>query len=412
VNLKSTAFVQEMFREYYNKGFSLSDSFPTIEQREFGFASFESWMLRHKSFKNEEELTSFLRNFIPKDAYFSCAIYETPEAEMERKGWLGADLIFDIDADHIPTSCDKIHDEWTCGDCGFAGKGIAPANCPACGSEKIDVNTWPCEVCLTSAKMETMKLLDMLMQDFGFSKNEIHVFFSGHRGYHVHIESESVRTLDAVARKEIVNYISGLGFDATFHAGSKNGWRRTSFVSSPSLGNLGWSGRIARGVHDFILNANEEDLVGMGLKRNVVEAILKNREAVLRSLNDSGILSAVKSVGPETWRKIVEFCAQNQSAKIDTVVTTDIHRLIRLADALHGKTGLKKVGFPISDIEDFDPFKSAIAFKKGTVSVFVSDAPEFRLGDENFGPYKKQKVELPTATAVLLICRDRAEVVD
>jgi DNA primase small subunit len=410
--LKSTAFIQEMFREYYNKDFSLSENFPTIEKREFGFASFESWMLRHKSFQNEEELVSFLHNFVPKDAYFSCAIYEAPEAEMERKGWLGADLIFDIDADHVPTSCSKIHDKWTCGECGFAGKGIVPSKCPACGSEKLDVNTWPCEVCLTSAKMETMKLLGMLMQDFGFSTNEMRVFFSGHRGYHVHVESKAVRTLDAVARKEIVDYISGLGFDLTSRVGSKKGLRQTHVASSPILGNVGWSGRIVRGVHDFILSAKEEDLFVMGLRRNVVEYILKNRENILRNWNDSRILSAVKGAGPETWRKIAEFCAQKQSAKIDTVVTTDIHRLIRLADALHGKTGLKKTRFPISNIEDFDPFKSAVAFKKGTVSVLVSDAPKFRLCDENFGPYKKQKVELPTAAAVLLICRNRAEVAD
>jgi DNA primase small subunit len=410
--LKSTTFIQETFREYYNKDFSLSKNFPMIEKREFGFASFERWMLRHKSFQNEEELTSFLSNFVPKDAYFSCAIYEAPEAEMERKGWLGADLIFDIDADHIPTSCDKIHDKWTCGDCGFSGKGIAPSKCPACGSEKLNVNTWPCEACLNSAKTETIKLLDMLMQDFGFSTNEIHVFFSGHRGYHVHVESETVKTLDAVARKEIVDYISGLGFDPTFYVGSRKGWKQTSVASGPILGNVGWSGRIARGVHDFILSSKEEDLLIMGLRRNVVETLLKNRDGILRNWNDSRILSAVKGAGPETWKKITEFCVQKQSAKIDTVVTTDIHRLIRLADALHGKTGLKKVGFPISGIEDFDPFKSAVSFKKGTVSVFVSDAPEFRLCDENFGPYKKQKVELPTAAAVLLICRDRAEVVD
>jgi DNA primase small subunit len=389
-----------MFRGYYNKEFSLNESLPTIEKREFGFASFESWMLRHKSFGNEEELASFLSSFVPKDAYYSCAIYGAPEAEMERKEWLGADLIFDIDADHVPTSCEKIHDEWTCEDCGFTGKGLVPSNCPACGSEKLDTSTWPCEACLNSAKMETTKLLDMLMQDFGFSKNEIHVYFSGHRGYHVHIESETVRTLDAVARKEIVDYVSGLGFDIT------------PFLSSSSLSNLGWSRRIAEGVHDFILSAKDEDLVLMGLKGNVVEAVLKNRKTVLRNWNDSRILTAVKGVGPETWKKIVEFCARNQSAKIDTVVTTDIHRLIRLADALHSKTGLKKVGFPISGIQDFDPFKNAIAFKKGTVSVFVSDAPEFRLGDEIFGPYKKQKVELPAAAAILLICRDRAEVVD
>ena len=76
-----------------------------IDKREFGFALFEGWMLRHKQFANQEELTSFLQNSTPKDAYFSCAYYENPEAEMDKKNWLGADLIFDIDADHIPTTC-------------------------------------------------------------------------------------------------------------------------------------------------------------------------------------------------------------------------------------------------------------------------------------------------------------------
>jgi DNA primase catalytic subunit len=97
---------------------------------------------------------------------------------------------------------------------------------------------------------------------------------------------------------------------------------------------------------------------------------------------------------------------------VDTVVTTDIHRLIRLAGALHGKTGLRKVEAPISGIETFDPFRSAVAFKKGTTCVVVSDVPEFRLGDETFGPYKNRKVELPTAAAMLLICKRRAEVAE
>jgi len=29
---------------------------------------------------------------------------------MENKGWIGADLIFDIDADHIETRCKTEHD--------------------------------------------------------------------------------------------------------------------------------------------------------------------------------------------------------------------------------------------------------------------------------------------------------------
>ena len=51
----------------------------------------------------------------------------------------------------------------------------------------------------------------MLEKDFGFAANELHVFFSGHRGYHVHVEDEAVRSLDALARKEIVDYVTGLG---------------------------------------------------------------------------------------------------------------------------------------------------------------------------------------------------------
>jgi DNA primase small subunit len=94
---------------------------------------------------------------------------------------------------------------------------------------------------------------------------------------------------------------------------------------------------------------------------------------------------------------------------VDTVVTTDIHRLIRLPGTLHGKTGFRKVQISISSIDDFDPFKSATAFKGGTTSVLVSDAPEFRLGNEKFGPFRNQKVELPTAAALLLMCKKRAE---
>jgi len=363
-------------------------------------------MLRHKSFDAKNELVSFLGDSVPRDAYFSCAYYEDPLAEMESKGWLGADLIFDIDADHIPTSCDKVHDQWTCGKCGFAGRGVVPENCPVCGSEKFDESTWPCEVCLASAKYETVKLLDILMKDFGFSDKELRVFFSGHRGYHVHVEHEAVMNLDSIARKEIVDYVCGLGLDTAFYGLIERGPKMFN-VTDP-----GWRGRIARGIHAFVAEAKAEDYRNIGLKGNVAETMIKNRTVLLRNLNESKPWEAVRGLGPETWKKIVEHFVISQSASVDTVVTTDTHRLIRLGSTLHGKTGLKKTEFPVPTIEGFDPFKSAIAFKKGTATVLVSDAPEFRLGDQTFGPYTNQKVELPTAAAVLLICRKRAEVID
>jgi len=383
-----------------------------MEQREFGFAMFEGWMQRHKSIKQIDELKEFLQSSVPSDAYYSSAYYESPEAEMDRKGWIGADLIFDIDADHIPTSCDKIHDEWVCGSCGFSGKGVTPEKCPACDSEKFNVNTWPCEKCLASAKAETLKLLDMLTQDFGFSENEMHVFYSGHRGYHVSVEREAVKTLDSVARKEIVDYLSSLGLDvSSYDLKRKNRKETLSFLDALE-NDIGWFKRLNQGIQDFIVNAKDENLGNIGLKKNVINALLHNRDSILKSLNTGKRVPFVKGVGPDSWRKIAEHVIKLQSAKIDTVVTTDIHRLIRLADTLHGKTGFLKVEFPVSTIHDFDPFKDAIAFKEGTTTVNVSDAPEFRLGDEMFGPYRNQKVELPTAAAVLLICRDRAQVVN
>ena len=43
------AFVQKVFRDYYTKDLSSSESFPLIEKREFGFALFEGRMLDKNS---------------------------------------------------------------------------------------------------------------------------------------------------------------------------------------------------------------------------------------------------------------------------------------------------------------------------------------------------------------------------
>ena len=400
-------FIQRLFLQYYTGCFEEVGVKRRFEEREFAALLMrDKIMVRHKGFKTRGELQSFLRSMIPSDVYYSSAYYEQPDAsEMGMKGWIGADLIFDIDADHIPTSCDKVHDEWTCIKCEFKGKGELPQKCPTCGGEKFEENTWPCEKCLTSAKAETTRLLDVLLKDFGFSEKDVSLFFSGHRGYHVHVENEAVEDLDAMARKEIVDYVMGLGFDAGLH-GLEHEDARTV-----NLKDIGWRGRIARGIHSIILNATIEDYQNIGLKRNTAELIARNKDAILKSLNESRPWGVMKGLGPETYRRLVDFSKKSQSARVDTVVTTDIHRLIRLPGTLHGKTGFKKVEFPIQSLNDFDPFKSAIAFKGGTVSVLVSDAPEFRLGNQEFGPFRNEKVDLPIAAALLLICKKRAEVI-
>jgi DNA primase small subunit len=401
-----------MFRSYYEE-VDISPCSPVnIEKREFGFIEFGRGMVRHKSFKDENELGQYLKANSPSDAYYSSAYYSDPETTMEKKGWLGADLIFDIDADHIPTTCNKIHDEWTCEACHFAGIGITPEKCPVCGGQKFAAKTWLCQECLDSAKLETVKLLDMLANDFGLGEKDVHVFFSGHRGYHVHVESKSVLELDPVARKEIVDYVTGLGFNIGPDNIAGKTPSKAALQRMPRLSDIGWRGRLASQMHSFILRAEANDLVNIGVKRRVAETLIQSKDSVLKNWNDIGSYGPAKGAGPETWKRIAESCFAASTSKVDTVVTTDIHRLIRLTGSLHGKTGLRKVEFPVSRIDDFDPFKIGVAFKGGRVTVSTNDVPEFRLGGETFGPYKDCKVDLPVAVAVLLICQDRAEIVD
>jgi len=364
-------------------------------------------MIRHRRFSGASSLRLALNQVVPSDVYHSCAYYENPDFDMDKKGWLGADLVFDIDADHIPSRCNKIHDEFICAKCGFTGRGITPEVCPVCEGTKFSAKTWPCELCIQSAKEETAKLVDMLSNDFGFSLNELHLFFSGHRGFHVHVEDEAVRSLDAMARKEIVDYVTGLGL-SLFDSDAKENKRKRSSKKF-SLHNFGWNKRLKTGMQTFLLAASKDDLRSIGLKN---PALLKNKDLVIARCINEGRWESVSGVSVQTWIKLAEHVREIQSANIDTVVTTDVHRLIRMNGTLHGKTGLKKVQFPVKDLQVFDPFSKAVAFKTGEVKVLVSDAPEFKMGGKTLGPYRNETKELSTAAAVMLICKGRAKVAE
>jgi DNA primase small subunit len=403
--ISTREFIQQKFSEYYKRNLSSIQLPTSLEKREFAFLLFkEKTMMRHKGLKTADEFRGLLMNVVPSDVYYSSAYYEKPEEDMDAKGWIGADLIFDIDADHIPTPCNKQHDTWTCKNCGMSGRGAKPEKCPQCAGEKFSDVSWPCDVCLGSAKEETIKLIDVLDNDFGLSVEEMNLAFSGHRGYHVHVENEVVRTLDSMARKEIVDFLMGIGLESDLMGIVPGG--------GPKLEDFGWRGRIAKGTYEFLIAASIDQLENAGLKKKSVTQIINQREEIVESWKEKGPWKLLKGVGPESWSRIIEQAIEKQSVKIDTVVTTDIHRLIRLANTLHGETGLLKIELPANAIEEFDPFKSAVAFKHDMVTIDVSDAPQFRLEDNTYGPYKNQRVELPTAAAMMLLCKGAAKVVE
>jgi DNA primase small subunit len=116
----------------------------SIERREFGFGDFERKIAyRHMAFRDWKALKTYLTNDAPPFVSVSSAHYQHPDGRpMENKGRIGAELVFDLDANDLNLPCAKVH-----------------------GS------SWVCDKCLDAVKAETHKLIeDFLMSDFGFSE--------------------------------------------------------------------------------------------------------------------------------------------------------------------------------------------------------------------------------------------------
>lgn len=398
------AVIKKFFGQFYSQNKFLPPRL--MEMREFGFLAFDQKiMLRHKSFEGIDNLRSFITRMVPAHVYYSAAYYKHPTEEMERKVWEGADLIFDIDADHIPTKCKEEHEYWECDECGKWGRGKSPGVC-ACGG-KMRGMTWFCDQCLGAAKSEVIKLLGVLSDDFGLSPNDLKVFFSGHRGYHIHVGQEDIRQLDQLQRKEITDYVTATGLRTNWIILGNDVEGRD--VVGPSVKEPGWRGGLAKAIYGFLISATKEEMREAGLKGGVIRALLDYREHMMEGSSKEVPWSIIKGVGLKSWRKIADFVLEGRRIMVDTVVTTDIHRLIRMPTTLHGKTGLRVTPVPVTQIDDFDPLSEAVAFE-GHLRVHVKFSPRFRVGEQELGPYRDCEVDLPLAAALLLLCKNLAEV--
>lgn len=404
-------FLRLEFAEYYRHNLSSIKPPPTMIEREFGFLLFrERIMVRHKAFRDLTSFTESLVSLIPSDVYYSTAYYEHPDLEMDRKGWLGSDVVFDVDADHIDTPCKETHDMWICPNCKETRRGKKPTLCPKCGHNKLDEKAWLCDRCLIAAKEEVLKLIEFLVEDFGIRSEEMHLFFSGHRGYHLHLISEKLKTLDEIQRKEIVDYVMALGLDPAEQGLYQDLLDdRFAVVVGPELTHPGWRGRLARGIYQILTEWDRQQLLDLGFTRGAANQILNERESIRNEWSRRMLWSSFQDkwrINEAVWKNIVEKALSLVAlpARIDTVVTTDIHRLIRMPGTLNGKTGLKATDVNLDQIESFDPFSEAIVFD-GKQKVHVGDTPEVRIKDQHFGPFRDETVEVPLAVAVLLVAK-------
>jgi DNA primase small subunit len=265
----------------------------------------------------------------------------------------------------------------------------------------MEEQTWLCDRCLQEAKEETAKLLEMLYTDLGIDHEATRLFFSGHRGYHVHVYSKQTSQLGEEERREIADYLLAQGLDPQLHELVETSVGGTRVAEGPLIGQPGWRGRIVAGIYDLL--GSEIDQIG--LTSTQVSALKSwDREYLLRK----PFWSSVKGIGMSTWKTLVSKAVEKKSARIDTVVTTDIHRLIRMPGTLNGHTGLLAMKVPEERLDEFDPFTEPLAFQ-GEMKVKVKESPGFRLGEERFGPYHDETVILPSTAAMLLLCKHRAE---
>ena len=108
---------------------------------------------RHRAFDTRAGTLAHIRRVAPHSCFYSTAYYEYPAArKMNEKGWNGADLIFDLDGDHL--------------------SGVDPFDFPSM---------------LDTIQGQAHRLWhDFLHPEFGFEEQYLQLTFSGHRGFHLH----------------------------------------------------------------------------------------------------------------------------------------------------------------------------------------------------------------------------------
>ena len=375
---------------------------PRVKSREWMFIPFGGAPpLRHKSFSGVEQVRTFLSERAMHSVFYSTAYWKRPfEMKMADKLWQGADLIFDLDGDHLPGVTDK----------DFPGM-----------LEVIHEQAWSL-------------WNDFLEPEFGFKEEHLQVTFSGHRGFHLHYRDPALFHLDSEARRELVSHIRGEGVDV------KGGLARYH-----DDGAQGWTKRIRNGMDDMI-----HTLTGIANKTGSSSEDLKRLETGLQSLLDREGQTSQRTA--DSIRKLAdvvnhhdrvqrlkagrfELLGKYQSlflnllksdtsvvlgsaGETDEVVTIDVRRQIRWPTSLHGKSGMRVSEFPLSRLDPdgsnpYNPLYEALALgmdESIEVEYTVDDAIA-QFGDRRLESKMGDRISIHETGATFLVLKGWAKLV-
>ncbi len=364
------AWARSLLRRYYRRNAVLLP--PRYGRREYGFLFLgKKGMQRHTGFATRGDIGEFMAERGPAHAYYSAAYYEQPDAtDMDDKVWMGADLIFDLDADHLPGA-----DEMS-----YAGM-------------------------LEEVRQEAIKVAEEFMiGHFGFTEDDLKIAFSGGRGYHIHVMDPSVHPLGSQERREIVDYVTGNGLAIErllrqeIYASEQVGTRSSEKKrwSVPAAQAPGWEGLFTRtlvGQLEAIAHKAKEDreaaldeltsIPGIGdtkaerlldeLARERLAGLAKGNVGQVPTLSDRRVLQG-----------LAERTHHEAIGEADEPVTADTHRLIRLPGSLHGKTALRVTPLTLSELKAFDPLEDAVALGDQPVSIELKKPQEVTLAGQRY----------------------------
>jgi len=365
-------FLEESFKQYYFDHFDLIHVPDRSKEREYGYKKFNSGMIRHLSLKNDKDLHLMLMTSLPSDVFCSNGYYSFRNLPMAEKDWKEADLIFDIDAKDLNLSCRKDHTCVKCASCTEIS--LMQDTCPKCKSNKLDLISLPCQNCIFGVKKEVLNLVKILTSDLQIDDKNIRMSFSGNEGFHVYVTNSSYNQLGSNERRDLIDYIKFQNAVPERFGFKKNNPSRSLF---PDLGDPGWSGRVAK------------ELFGSKSKR-------------------SKTITKVISDGQVAYQQRLEGMKNSIGVKIDSNVTSDIHRIFRLEGSLNSKSGLVKL--VCENIEKFNPYTEACLIDDKPVTISANSPIKFRLKNKEFGPYTNEKISVPKYAAVYMICKGIASV--
>lgn len=358
MNEQEKMLIKKIFSAYYR---NFKFNVPEIEKREFGVGFEKKIDARHLSFENESQLRNYLIENTPFFISYSAAHYEKPSiTPIEKKGWLGADLVFDLDYHH---------------------------------QGKYEIYKF-----LGKVKEDLIRLSeDFLQNDFGIDKNEIVYVFSGNRGYHIHVRSKDTFLLGSNERREIVDYIRGVGLNTNeFFSKDDRGK-----IIGPKINDSGYRGRF---VKKFILELekNPSKFYRGFSNKEKLDNFLKGTEAG----NWSRIPFSIEKLNLKI--KPISDSLPLSCVDADAGVTYDIKKLIRMPNSLHGETGF--IAKEIRDIESFEPMTDALIKTTKMMDVeFIEDVSDFEIGGSIYSFKIGDKKEIPLPIGLFFILKGSAK---